>query len=230
MSNIDRPAVTDTGEFETDLAYLRALADVTCRPAPTLRTSTIGRTVVSFNTRLVWSTPMPLPEHLSSYDIRLVATQRPDGTIVSDDAAEGPLVYIGGDDYTPGDVRVIATALLTAADLADKWTKGDAVTDVPDGGTDEYLADRYDRLRNGAEVLVSGTDFGGGFLTGQNNSAGPSPPISPPLESSTASPITTPTPSHCLRSSISSMVRSGWPGASPTGCPTTGRWTAKTMT
>ncbi|POX82186.1 hypothetical protein C3477_26905 [Mycobacterium kansasii] len=36
---------------------------------------------------------------------------------------------------------------------------------IPAGGIMEYLPDRYDRLRNCAEVLASGTDFGAGFLT-----------------------------------------------------------------
>jgi hypothetical protein len=39
------------------------------------------------------------------------------------------------------------------------------LTDIPAGGIPEYLPDRYDRLRNCAEVLASGTDFGDGFLT-----------------------------------------------------------------
>ena len=76
--------------------------------------------------RLVWSKPEPLPEHLASYDIRLVAEQHLDGTIldaaIADDIMhEGPLVYIGGDAYSPADARLIAHALTAVADLAESW-------------------------------------------------------------------------------------------------------------
>lgn len=109
-------------------------------------------------TRLVWSTAMPLPEHLASYDIRIVASQRLDGTIVRDEAAEGgPLVYLGGEGYTVEDSRQIARALLAAADLADTWV-GEAVNT----GTEEVLnadevfeGDRYERMRRAAEILAA---------------------------------------------------------------------------
>ncbi|WP_396929202.1 hypothetical protein [Mycolicibacterium sp.] len=73
--------------------------------------------------RLVWSEPMPLPERLAPHhDIRVVCTQVPDGTVVTDDPAnEGPFVYFCDQDHTPGGVRALAQALLAAADLADRW-------------------------------------------------------------------------------------------------------------
>lgn len=74
--------------------------------------------------RLVWSTPVPLPETLAvaHNDIRVVCTQLPDGLIVTDDPTrEGPFVYFGNQDYRAEDIRVLAQALLTAADLADQW-------------------------------------------------------------------------------------------------------------
>ncbi|MDP7731499.1 hypothetical protein [Mycobacterium sp. TY813] len=91
------------------------------------------------STRLVWSTPMPLPDHLECYDIRLVASQRRDGTIVSSDA-DGPLVYIGGEDYTPNDARLVADALVKAANLADKWGGATPTEDRLSAAKDAVMA------------------------------------------------------------------------------------------
>jgi hypothetical protein len=71
--------------------------------------------------RLVWSRPMPLPEHLATNDIRVVVLQYSDGTIVNAKGDDEPLVYHGCSDYTIDDARTVAQALLTAADLADTW-------------------------------------------------------------------------------------------------------------
>lgn len=71
--------------------------------------------------RLVWSRPMPLPEHLATNDIRVVVLQHADGTIVNAKGDDEPLVYHGCSDYTIDDARTIAQALLAAADLADNW-------------------------------------------------------------------------------------------------------------
>ncbi len=69
--------------------------------------------------RLVWSTPI-LPEQ-AGVGVCVVASQRPDGSIIAEDDIEGPLIYVGNDDYTLGDARMLATALVQAADLADQW-------------------------------------------------------------------------------------------------------------
>lgn len=71
--------------------------------------------------RLVWSKPMPLPDSLSASDVRIVATQRPDGSIVAGNDIECPMVYVGGDDYSITEVRELVQALTAAADLADRW-------------------------------------------------------------------------------------------------------------
>ena len=71
--------------------------------------------------RLVWSTPMALPDHLRSYDIRVVVTQIADGTLVNNHGDDQPLVYFCAEDYLPADARLIAQALIGAADLADVW-------------------------------------------------------------------------------------------------------------
>ena len=89
--------------------------------------------------RLVWPTPMALPDHLSSYDIRVVVTQIADGTLVNNHGDDQPLVYFCAEDYLPADARLIAQALIGAADLADVWggvpaagrSDGDLLDDVP---------------------------------------------------------------------------------------------------
>lgn len=70
--------------------------------------------------RLVWSEPMPLPEELATEDVRVVATQLVDGTIVAE-GTDQPLVYVGISDYTIHASRALAQAILDAADLADRW-------------------------------------------------------------------------------------------------------------
>lgn len=50
--------------------------------------------------RLVWSRPIPLPEHLATNDIRVVVVQRTDGTIINIKGDDEPLVYHGCSDYT----------------------------------------------------------------------------------------------------------------------------------
>ena len=73
--------------------------------------------------RLVWSTPMPLPDNLgASFYIRVVATQRVDGTLVPD-GADAPAVYIDHGPYSPTDIRTVAQAMLAAADLAEEWAR-----------------------------------------------------------------------------------------------------------
>lgn len=71
-----------------------------------------------------WSKPVP---GFSDEDVRVVVTQFADGSIGAsgDDA---PLVYCGQDDYTPTEARLLAKALVAAADLADEWINAKAVT------------------------------------------------------------------------------------------------------
>lgn len=71
--------------------------------------------------RMFWSKPYD-----TRLDVRVVAIQLPDGTVVDRDTTpeDAPLVYIASDDYTPDDARKLATAILAAADLADQWAIG----------------------------------------------------------------------------------------------------------
>jgi hypothetical protein len=68
--------------------------------------------------RLVWSHAEVLT---NGFDIRLVASQRLDGSIITDDPSEVPLVYIGGDDYSLDDARLVVRAILEIVKLADEW-------------------------------------------------------------------------------------------------------------
>lgn len=78
--------------------------------------------------RLVWSRPLPIDNAwvvpvpgFADTDVRVVVTQFLDGSIatIGDDA---PLVYVGGDDYTPESARALGAAIIAAADLAEQWT------------------------------------------------------------------------------------------------------------
>lgn len=65
-------------------------------------------------TRLCWSDPIPLPDHLSSYDVRAVVQQLPDCTTTD------PEVHIGAYRYSVSDARLIARALLDAANVGER--------------------------------------------------------------------------------------------------------------
>jgi hypothetical protein len=65
--------------------------------------------------RLCWSLPMSLPNHLASRDVRAVVQQKPDGTL-----ADMPLVYLGEDGWSTADARSIAQALMAAADVGER--------------------------------------------------------------------------------------------------------------
>lgn len=71
--------------------------------------------------RLVWSTDMPLPEHLADRSIQVAVAQRPDGTIVTGEPSLAPAVYIYDSAHTIADARALAKALTNAANLADRW-------------------------------------------------------------------------------------------------------------
>ncbi|OBF96440.1 hypothetical protein A5790_05265 [Mycobacterium sp. 852002-51152_SCH6134967] len=58
---------------------------------------------------------MPLPNRLASRDIRAVVQQKPDGTF-----ADEPLVYLGEDCWSTSDARLIAGALIAAADAGER--------------------------------------------------------------------------------------------------------------
>ncbi len=72
--------------------------------------------------RLIWSDEQPLPEHLAEHCIQAVVAQRPDGSIVLDDPSLAPRIYILDGAHTTEDARALAAALVSAADLADRWT------------------------------------------------------------------------------------------------------------
>ncbi|MBN7551828.1 hypothetical protein I3U54_24160 [Mycobacteroides abscessus subsp. abscessus] len=74
--------------------------------------------------RLIWSTDQPLPEDLDNHHIQAVVAQRPDGTVVTDDASLSPRVYLRDTAYEIADARAVAKALTDAADLADLWIGG----------------------------------------------------------------------------------------------------------
>lgn len=65
--------------------------------------------------RLCWSHTVSLPGHLAAHDVRALVQQQPDGTLV-----DGPMVYLGGNGWSTSDARVVAEALLAAADLGDE--------------------------------------------------------------------------------------------------------------
>ncbi|MDN4522626.1 hypothetical protein [Mycolicibacterium austroafricanum] len=79
--------------------------------------------------RIVWSLPAAVPDHMADLDIRLGATQLPDGSIVNDGTTEHevPTIYVGGHSHPVADARALANALQDLADLADTWT---GTTDV----------------------------------------------------------------------------------------------------
>jgi hypothetical protein len=64
--------------------------------------------------RLCWSHPQPLPDHLMSYDIRAAVLQLPDGRVV-----EEPSVCVGQYEHSLSDARLIAQALIAAADVGE---------------------------------------------------------------------------------------------------------------
>lgn len=68
--------------------------------------------------RLCWSARMRLPEHLSQHDIRAVAQQRPDGSLMGD-----PLVFLDELGFEAADARLVAWALLSAAKVATNMSK-----------------------------------------------------------------------------------------------------------
>jgi hypothetical protein len=67
---------------------------------------------------------MPLPEEIGNYDIRVVASQSPDGAVIVD-SVEGPFVDLDGETHSPDSARLLAGALIAAADLADQWAAAD---------------------------------------------------------------------------------------------------------
>lgn len=67
--------------------------------------------------RCVWS-----PTLSCDQDIRVVAVQYADGMIAAE-GEDAPMVYIGHIEYKPATARRIATAILEAADLAERWTE-----------------------------------------------------------------------------------------------------------
>jgi hypothetical protein len=81
--------------------------------------------------RLVWSKPMPLPDHLKDHDVRAVVTQLADGTLVNDpENGDQPRVFYGAEDHSPADARLVAAALHAAADMADRWASAEPTTAV----------------------------------------------------------------------------------------------------
>ena len=54
-------------------------------------------------------------------DIRTVVVQYADGTIATE-SNNAPMVFLGGNGFHPDEARVMAGALLAAADLADQWS------------------------------------------------------------------------------------------------------------
>jgi hypothetical protein len=70
--------------------------------------------------RLVWSLPDPRTQRFS-HDVRIVVSQLLDGSIITDDATEEPLVYVDGEDYSLAHARILALALIEATELADRW-------------------------------------------------------------------------------------------------------------
>jgi hypothetical protein len=65
--------------------------------------------------RLCWSDPTPLPGHLTRLDVRAVVQQQPDGSI-----ADEPSVCVGQDEYSVSDARLVAQALIAAADAGQR--------------------------------------------------------------------------------------------------------------
>ena len=70
--------------------------------------------------RLVWSTPHPLPSQFSC-DVRVVASQRTDGSIITGEPHEEPLFYLDGQDFTLAQARMLAQALSAVVNLAEGW-------------------------------------------------------------------------------------------------------------
>lgn len=73
--------------------------------------------------RLVWSRPNPYAQNFKC-DVRLVASQRPDGTIITGDPVEEPLVYVDGQDFSLSQARTLSLALAQAVALAQQWAVG----------------------------------------------------------------------------------------------------------
>jgi len=70
--------------------------------------------------RLVWSLPDPNPQQFGC-DVRVVACQRVDGSIITDGPHAETLVYVDDEDYSLAHARILAQALIEAVDLADRW-------------------------------------------------------------------------------------------------------------
>lgn len=70
--------------------------------------------------RLVWSIPDAAAQEFNC-DVRLVASQRTDGTIIFGNPADEPLVYIDGSDYTLNQAATLTLALFDAIRLAGNW-------------------------------------------------------------------------------------------------------------
>lgn len=66
-------------------------------------------------TRLCWSSPISLPDSASHLDIRAVVEQRPDGAI-----ADTPLVYLADQGWSVHEARLVARALLQAAEAGER--------------------------------------------------------------------------------------------------------------
>jgi hypothetical protein len=84
---------------------------------PGTDTTTVGKWEEwsGVTSRLCWSLPMPLPNHLSSWDVRAVVQQKPDGA-----PADEPLIYLGEDGWSIADARSIAEALIAAVDVGER--------------------------------------------------------------------------------------------------------------
>lgn len=80
--------------------------------------------------RLVWSLPDPLLKSTCEHDVRVVASQRLDGSIIVGVPSEVPLVYLDGQDYSLEQARMLARAMLAAVALADEWTGETAAIEV----------------------------------------------------------------------------------------------------
>lgn len=79
--------------------------------------------------RLVWSLPDPEVKSACRHEVRVVASQRLDGSIMVE-THDAPLVYLGGQDYSLEQALVLSRALIAAVARANEWTGGTAAIEV----------------------------------------------------------------------------------------------------